>query len=101
MADDEHLKQTPSENTPLPDMETESRNDVEPKDEDEETNVCTGLHVDETFHGMIPMEDLSKLLKENGAYLIRTSELNDQGRRVPLFATNSNKRRGSHVDTSN
>ncbi|KAI6179806.1 Tyrosine-protein kinase [Aphelenchoides besseyi] len=82
MADDEHLKQTPSENTPLPDMETESRNDVEPKDEDEETNVCTGLHVDETFHGMIPMEDLSKLLKENGAYLIRTSELNDQGRRV-------------------
>ncbi|KAI6203957.1 Tyrosine-protein kinase [Aphelenchoides besseyi] len=84
MADDEQLKQTPSENTPLPDMETESRNDVEPKDEDEneEPNVCTGLHVDETFHGMVPMEDLAKLLKENGAYLIRTSELNDQGRRV-------------------
>ncbi|KAI6174381.1 Tyrosine-protein kinase [Aphelenchoides besseyi] len=68
------------EETPPP----PKQNDEQPESGSDEHNVCDGLLDDETFHGLVQMEDLTSLLKQNGSYLIRNTDENAEARRILL-----------------
>ncbi|KAI6197835.1 hypothetical protein M3Y94_01272400 [Aphelenchoides besseyi] len=67
------------EETPPP-----KQDDEQQESGSDEHNACDGLLDDETFHGLVQMEDLTSLLKQNGSYLIRNTDENAEARRIVL-----------------
>ncbi|KAI6199310.1 Tyrosine-protein kinase [Aphelenchoides besseyi] len=77
-------KQQNGTGAPTPSVEPEGQNEEHEESESEENNPIVGLMQDDAYHGLVTMEDVASLLKQNGAYLVRSTYENSDKQRIVL-----------------
>ncbi|KAI6196285.1 hypothetical protein M3Y94_01090700 [Aphelenchoides besseyi] len=87
MADEENTPPPQQQNgngAQTPGAEAEGQNEEHGESESEEPSPIVGLMQDDAYHGLVPMEDVASLLKQNGAYLVRSTYENTEKQRIVI-----------------